>query len=198
MKAEEVATIKSHIRDINLNLLTNEYNIKYDISKRYGIWQRFKKNWELIKYVTKIGGVLTGSRALNCFIIEKKQLFKRKPDDFDFLITEEMMYKIAEKFNIQWNLTDKVISVKKQLWTSYESYSDRCTRRGAVDVHLIIKDNLSDFIEQDGVRLASFSSIVSEKLWFIDNLKKDNARKHFTDLTRIAINFQLMNMDYGK
>lgn len=69
MKSEEVATIKSHIRDINLNLLTNEYNIKYDISKRYGIWQRFKKNWELIKYVTEIGGVLTGSRALNCFII---------------------------------------------------------------------------------------------------------------------------------
>lgn len=198
MKAEEVATIKSHIRDINLNLLTNEYNIKYDISKRYGIWQRFKKNWELIKYVTEIGGVLTGSRALNCFIIEGKQLFKRKPDDFDFLITEEMMYKIAEKFNIQWNLTDKVISVKKQLWTSYDSYGDGCTRRGAVDVHLIIKDKLSDFIEQDGVRLASFSSIVSEKLWFIDNLKKDNARKHFTDLTRIAINFQLMNMDYGK
>ena len=196
MRPEEITTIKSHVRDINLGLLTKDYKVKYDISQRYGVFQRFKKNWKLIKYVTEIGGVLTGSRALRCFTIDGNQLFRRKADDFDFLITEEMMYKISQKFGIYWNLTDKIISVKKQVWTFYDSYGDGETRYGSVEVHLIIKDNLTDFIEEDGIRLASFSSVLAEKLWFIDNLKKDNARKHFVDLTKIAINYQLL--EHGK
>ena len=102
MRPEEITTIKSHVRDINLGLLTKDYKVKYDISQRYGVFQRFKKNWKLIKYVTEIGGVLTGSRALRCFTIDGNQLFRRKADDFDFLITEEMMYKIAQKICINY------------------------------------------------------------------------------------------------
>ncbi len=39
MRPEEITTIKSHVRDINLGLLTKDYKVKYDISQQYGVFQ---------------------------------------------------------------------------------------------------------------------------------------------------------------
>ncbi len=70
-------TLKAYVRDINLNMLTSGYNVQYDTSKSRSKYQFLKLNWKLIKYVTEIGGVLTGSRALRCFTIDGNQLFRR-------------------------------------------------------------------------------------------------------------------------
>ena len=67
--------IKSYIRDINLDILMNCPDVKIDISKRfYNKFRLFYPSRKLIKYVTKIGGVLTGSRATRCYTIEGKPI----------------------------------------------------------------------------------------------------------------------------
>lgn len=187
-------TLKSYIRDINLNMITGGYNIEYDTSKSRSKFQFLKLNWKLIKYVTNLGGVLTGSRALKCCSINDTPMLDRRPDDFDFLITKKMAFQICDHFKFSYNLTDTVISIQKQLWTSYPDYSDDIIRRGAVDVHLIIVDELPEFIEQNGTRITPFTYVINEKLKMIEDssTNKYERQKHAEDLSVLTMRFNLI------
>ena len=69
--------LKSYLRDINLEILMKSPNVEIDISKRYyNRFRLFYPSRKLIKYVTDIGGVLTGSRAIRCFTIEGKPILE--------------------------------------------------------------------------------------------------------------------------
>jgi hypothetical protein len=187
VKVDE-AELKSYIRDINLKLITDKYSITYDTKKSRSRFQFLKKNWELINYVTKLGGVLTGSRALKCYSINGVDILDRKAYDFDFLITKKMAFDICLKFNYSYNLTDNVITIKKQRWTSYNSYNSDTKRYGFVDVDLLIVDELPDFVEMGGIRITSFTYIINEKLKLITK-KMD---KHSSDLCNISMKFNLL------
>jgi hypothetical protein len=183
------AELKSYIRDINLKLITDKYSIKYDTSKSRSRFQFFKKNWDLINYVTKLGGVLTGSRALKCCSINNVFILDREAYDFDFIITKKMAFDICLKFNYAYNLTDSIITIKKQRWTSYNAYNSNNDKRyGYVDVDLLIVDELPEFIEMNGIRITSFTYIINEKLKMITK-KMD---KHSTDLCNISMKFNLL------
>lgn len=187
-------TLKAYVRDINLNMLTGGYDVQYDTSKSRSKYQFLKLNWKLIKYVTNLGGVLTGSRALKCCSINGKEMMDRRPNDFDFLITKEMAFQICDHFKFKYNLTDRIISIKKQRWTSYDTYSDDVTRYGAVDVHLIIVDELPEFIEQNGIRITPFTYVINEKLKMIEDssTNRNEKQKHADDLSALTMRFNLL------
>jgi hypothetical protein len=187
-------TLKSYVRDINLNMITGGYNVQYDTSKSRSKFQFLKLNYKLIKYVTNLGGVLTGSRALKCCTINDNPMLDRRPDDFDFLITKKMAFQICDHFKFNYNLTDDVISIKKQIWTSYPDYSDDIIRRGAVDVHLIIVDELPEFIEQNGIRITPFTYVINEKLKMIEDssTNRNEKQKHADDLSALTMRFNLL------
>lgn len=186
-------TLKSYIRDINLNMLTGGYDVQYDVSKSRSKYQFLKLNWKLIKYVTNLGGVLTGSRALKCCSINGTEMMDRRPNDFDFLITKKMAFQICDHFKFNYNLTDNVISITKQRWTSYSGYGDS-RRYGVVDVHLIIVDELPEFIEQNGIKITPFTYVINEKLKMIEDssTKRDEKKKHADDLSALTMRFNLI------
>ena len=94
----ELDNIKSHLRDINLDLLMNSQNVKIDISRRFNTkFRLFYPSKKLINCIIKHGGVLTGSRAIRCFLLDDKPLLDRKVEDWDFLITLPMAYSIINE-----------------------------------------------------------------------------------------------------
>ena len=194
--------IKSHIRDINLTMLMSNHKIDIDPSKRYSNRIRlFMPNRRLINYINKMGGVLTGSRAIKCYTINGNTILDRKTNDWDFVITKSMAYKICNDFKIEYNLVNTVISIEKCRWHAHPAYGDSY-RLGIVDVHLIIKDELPDYIEKNGVRIANLSYSISEKVKSMDELnntisrnpshfkeEKEELSKHMDDLTQLIIKF---------
>ncbi len=183
--------IKRHLRDINLSMLTNTYDIGFDVSRRQSKFQFLKKNYKLIKYTTNLGGILTGSRALSCYTINGRKLLDRTSGDFDFLITKEMAFKICDHFHFNYNLTDKIIRIEKERWTSKDSYSFGETRFGSVDVDLIIVDELPDYKEEGNVKISHLSSIINSKFKMCDN-----DTKHKNDLRFIIMRFNTINFDF--
>jgi len=115
--------IKGYIRDLNLSLLVGDHKLETDIEKRKDKYQFLKKNGKVIKHITKYGGVLCGSRSMRCYSIGGKQLLDRHSNDWDFVITKDMAFKICENFGMKYDLSN-VISIKKQRWTVHPSYSD--------------------------------------------------------------------------
>lgn len=197
-----VTEIKTFVRDINLTLLSSSKKVDVDISKRYCDKIRlFMPNRKLIKYVTEIGGVLTGSRALRCFSIDGKQIFDRRSKDWDFIVTPEMAFNICNKFDISIIPgVDKVISIKGQRYWRHPAYSDSY-RVGPVDVQLIVKDELPGYKEIKGVRIANFGYTISQKSLLIDELAEkkngswkvgDELDKHIEDMTQLIVKFNCL------
>lgn len=197
-----VTEIKTFVRDINLTLLSTSKKVDVDISKRYCDKIRFfMPNRKLIKYVTEIGGVLTGSRALRCFKIDGKQMFDRRSKDWDFVVTQEMAFNICNKFNISIIPgVDKVISIKGQRHWRHPDYSE-AYRVGPVDVQLIIKDELPGYKEIKGVRIANFGYTIAQKSIMIDEMIQekggtwrvgDELNKHIEDMTQLIIKFNCL------
>ena len=197
-----VTEIKTFVRDINLTLLSSSKKVDIDISKRYCDKIRlFMPNRKLIKYVTEIGGVLTGSRALRCFKIDGKQIFDRRSKDWDFVVTTEMAFNICNKFDISVIPgVDKVISIKGQRHWRHPAYSDSY-RVGPVDVQLIIKDELPGYKEIKGVRIANFGYTIAQKSIMIDEMIEekggswrvgDELNKHIEDMTQLIIKFNCL------
>jgi len=197
--------IKSYMRDINLEILTNCPDVKIDISKRY--YNRFRifyPSRKLIKYVTNIGGVLTGSRAIRCYTIDGKPILERRVNDWDFIVTLDMAFKICADMGIEEiPKIGGVISVKNQRRYVHPSYSDSY-RVGPVDVQLIIKEELPEYTEINKVRIANFGYSISQKIGLVTQLNQDISsqrpsmfnnnsqkeyNKHISDLKEMIIKF---------
>ena len=196
-----VTEIKTFVRDINLTLLSSSKKVDVDISRRYCEIRLLMPNRKLIKYITEIGGVLTGSRALRCFKIDGKQMFDRRSKDWDFVVTTEMAFNICNKFDISIIPgVDKVISIKGQRYWRHPDYSDSY-RVGPVDVQLIIKDELPGYKEIKGVRIANFGYTIAQKSIMIDEMIEekggswrvgDELNKHIEDMTQLIIKFNCL------
>ena len=194
--------MKTFVRDLNLNLLTNKHKIEIDVSKRYNDKVRwFMPSRKLINHIIESGGVLTGSRALRCFKINGKSILDRRTKDWDFIVTQEMAFKICDKFDIGIIPgVDKVISVSNQRYWRHPDYSE-AYRVGPVDVQLIIKDELPEYESVDGVNISPLQYIINEKMKLIDELgdkvinsssiseERKELGKHLDDMTQTIIKF---------
>lgn len=200
----ELNNIKSYLRDINLEILTNCPDVKVDVTKRfYNRFRLFYPNRKLINYVTKIGGVLTGSRAIRCYTILGKPILERKVKDWDFVVTLDMAFRICDEMKIdQIPQLGDTISIQNQRMWRHPDYEESY-RVGPVDVQLIVREELPDFIEIEGVRISQFGYSVSQKIQVANELKnqlsnKPNSipcekskqySKHMTDLREMIIKF---------
>jgi len=194
--------MKSFVRDLSLNLLTNNHKIEIDVSKRYNDKIRwFMPSRKLIIHIIESGGVLTGSRALRCYKINGKSILDRRTKDWDFIVTQEMAFKICDKFDIGIIPgVDKVISVSNQRYWRHPDYSE-AYRVGPVDVQLIIKDELPEYESVDGVNISPLQYIINEKMKLIDELgdkvinsssiseERKELGKHLDDMTQTIIKF---------
>lgn len=191
--------IKGYLRDLNLELISDSPKLEIDISKRYyNKFRLFYPSRKLIKYVTRIGGVLTGSRAIRCYTIEGKPILERRVNDWDFIVTIDMAFKICADMEIeQIPQIGNVISVKNQRMWRHPDYSDSY-RVGPVDVQLIIQEELPDYTEIDGVRITNFGYSLSHKIRLTTDLHSklgggrsidDQYYKHISDLKEMIIKF---------
>ncbi len=195
--------IKAYMRDINLEILMNCQDVNIDVSKRYyNKFRLFYPSRKLIKYVTNIGGVLTGSRAIRCYTINGKPILERRVNDWDFIVTLDMAFKICDDMGIEEiPQIGGVISIKNQRRWAHPSYQD-AYRVGPVDLQLIVKEELPDYTEIDGVRIANFGYSISQKIGLTTDLYKEilsakfgnqdlrsHYDKHIDDLKEIIIKF---------
>jgi hypothetical protein len=202
---EQYNQIKKHVRDINLDIIQDRYRITLHPEDRYNKRIRFRMpNRKIIQYLTEIGAVLTGSRALRCYRFDGIRILNRKMSDWDFLITPEMAMKVASKFGIKWNLVDPIISVEGCRYTVHPAYSSSY-RSGVVDVHMIVREDFPTVMEKDGIRFSDPAYIINEKMKLVDNSPhfmnkldwrdidketKDQFLKQISDLTQMVINFR--------
>jgi len=161
--------MKSFVRDLNLNLLTNSTKIEIDPSKKYcDRFRWFMPNRKLIASIIKSGGVLTGSRALRCYKVNGEYILDRKTKDWDFVVTQDVAFKIGP-VDVQMIIKDELPDYQMVKGIRFSSISYVLNEKVKMidELHTLISNS-------------NYSSISDEKVI---------VGKHLDDMTRVIIKF---------
>ncbi len=181
-----IPEIKTLQRDLKLGQISETHSItvsKKGLPSNSYFWWKKRK---IIKEFLKRGYVLSGSRALNCYRVNGKSILNRIPRDWDFLITREQFIDICKENKIyDFDFNAKSYTIKNHFSVIHNSYGDD-TILVPTEIELFIKDTMPEFIEHEGMRLATLDGIIDCKLDLID--KKISPEKHRMDLNNIYVN----------
>lgn len=117
-----MCTFKKHIRKLKIDLLNNSDTIIFDSNKLFSTFDIFKPNNRKIKWLLKNNSILTGSRFLKCLKINDSQILFDKTNDWDFIVSEELMIKFCKKFNINYNILKSNVRINGSLLTTHCTY----------------------------------------------------------------------------
>lgn len=197
---------KSLSRDIKIGISTGEYKVSVDTTNLFNdFFFIVNHKRKIIKFLFEIGAVLTGSRALDCYRINNKRIFNRKPKDWDFILTKKQFFKLCDKYKIyDFDIDRSSYFLNKSFATfsdgyGVDSYLFPCL------IQIIIKDDegyeeLKYFNgRRNNMRFSKLENIINSKISLSDkpiNLKEsfisykrlESSKKHINDINNLIVN----------
>lgn len=170
---------KSNIRELKIKILEKSKHLKVNTEYCYDSFHFLRKNNNKINYLLSIGAVLTGSRALNSYHYMNKRIFNRKAQDWDLVVTRNMLLKFCAKYDIAYEFKN-YLTIKGDLFSFNTGYGDTY-RIWKSDIDIIVVDTLPSYKIFDGIRIANLGYIIDQKAKLIEenNYLKD---KHLADI----------------
>lgn len=190
---------KSLSRDIKIGISTGEYKVSVDTTNLFNdFFFIVNHKRKIIKFLFEIGAVLTGSRALDCYRINNKRIFNRKPKDWDFILTKKQFFKLCDKYKIyDFDIDRSSYFLNKSFATfsdgyGVDSYLFPCL------IQIIIKDD-EGYEEFNNMRFSKLENIINSKISLSDkpiNLKEsfisykrlESSKKHINDINNLIVN----------
>jgi hypothetical protein len=197
--------IKRYLRDIKFSIIFGEGQITLENDLKefdnkvpflFGKSHQKKRNM-YIKQMKELDGVLTGSAALSMYRINGVRIFKRYPNDLDFMVSRDNFMKFCgmnDFTNVKY--TNQVVSL--DFYTGKDRGSDSYGyHRGYyfhTDFDVIGTDEEVDYEMVGDLKVAKLMDIINYKLYLIEKYMKDisnrdaesEAKKHIGDLFMIV------------
>lgn len=201
---QKLNDIKRYLREIKFSIIfsegmiTLENNLKAFDNKVpffFGKSHQKKRNM-YIKQMKELDGVLTGSAALSMYRINGVQIFKRCPNDLDFLISRDNFMKFCGMNNFTNVMyTNQVVSLDFYTGKNRgeDSYGNHRGYRFYTDFDVIGTDDDVKYEMVGDLKVAKLMDIINYKLYLIDKYMNDTtrmaereAKKHINDLFMIV------------
>jgi hypothetical protein len=202
---QKLNDIKRYLRDIKFSIIFGEGQItlKNDLEEfsgkipfLFGKSHQRKRN-KYIEQIKELDGVLTGSAALSMYRINGVQIFKRYPNDLDFMVSRDNFMKFCgmnDFTNVKY--TNQVVSL--DFYTGKDRGEDSYGyHRGYyfhTDFDVIGTDEEVKYETVGDLKVAKLMDIINYKLHLIDKYMKDitnrdaesESKKHINDLFMIV------------
>jgi len=178
-------------RQLKLELYNNSNQINWQVQLPW--WFYISRVQRKIFNLKKVGGILTGSRALQGYKWNGKKVINRKSRDWDFILTREKLWKFFQLEKIHdLDLDSNIYSINKSLITFYDSYSnckDDHTYIFNGNIDIIIQDD-APYIQYGDWKVSKFLDIWDNKCGLIESLSENKSiYKHTTDINFLKLNF---------
>ena len=200
--------IKRYLRDIKFSIIFGEGQItlENDLEEFSGKVPFFfgkshqKKRNKYIEQMKELDGVLTGSAALSMYRINGVQIFKRYPNDLDFMVSRDNFMKFCGMNDFtNVNYTNTVVSLDFQTGKNRgtDSYGSHRGYYFYTDFDVIGTDEDVKYEVVGDLKVAKLLDIVNYKLYLIEKYMTNTgkqydrdahreAEKHVNDLFRIV------------
>jgi len=202
---QKLNDIKRYLREIKFSIIFGEgmITLENDLKKfdnkvpfLFGRSHQKKRN-KYIAQMKELDGVLTGSAALSMYRINGVKIFKRDPNDLDFMVSRDNFMKFCgmnDFTNVKY--TNQVVSL--DFYTGKDrgsdSYGYHRGYRFYTDFDVIGTDDEVKYETVGDLKVAKLLDIINYKLHLIDKYMKDitnrdaesEAKKHVSDLFMIV------------
>lgn len=169
----------SLVRDLKLGMATGDYDVKLNTSNLFPLFPFGRKKF--LKSILNNGAVLIGSRALLCYKINGHSIMNRKPNDWDFVMSESNFLDFCKDHKIyDFDLSKSSYQMNKSLATFIGSYSE--SHWFPCPIQIVIREEEEPYNEKDGIKFSKLDSIIENKI------KLSNDHKHFVDINNIMVN----------
>ena len=204
---QKINDIKRYLREMKFSIIFDEGQItlKNDLGSMNGKLPMFfgrsaqKKRNRYIEQIKSLDGVLTGSAALSMYRINGVKIFKRYPNDLDFLVSRDSFMKFCGMNSFtRVTYTNTVVSL--DFFTGRDRGNDSYgNHRGYyfhTDFDVIGTDEEVGYEVVGDLKVAKLMDIINYKLHLIDNFMvsakyydrdaENEAKKHINDLFMIV------------
>lgn len=181
---------KRILRDLMISNTLDDPIFTFDpiTYKEYRIWRLYKYNKRRkdILSISKMGGILTGSKVLSKSYIDGKRILENRNtyySDWDFLVTEENIFNITH--NLRFNQGDGIMTYRliSGVYSSDNQYVD-----------LIMVNDLPDVYKVGRYLYTCPLYIINKKIEIVDKslVDYDDLRKHRKDLEEFFWKFNYL------
>lgn len=202
---KKLSDIKRYLREIKFSIIFGEGQItlKNDLEEFDGKVPFFfgkshqKKRNKYIEQIKELDGVLTGSAALSMYRINGVRIFKRYPNDLDFMVSRDNFMKFCGMNDFtRVSYTNTVVSL--DFYTGKDKGSDSYGyHRGYyfhTDFDVIGTDEEVKYDFVGNLKVGKLMDIINYKLHLIDKYmtgaynrdSESEAKKHINDLFMIV------------
>jgi hypothetical protein len=202
---QKLNDIKRYLREIKFSIIFGEgmITLENDLAEfdnkvpfLFGRSHQKKRN-KYIAQMKELDGVLTGSAALSMYRINGVKIFKRDPNDLDFMVSRDNFMKFCgmnDFTNVKY--TNQVVSL--DFYTGKDrgsdSYGDHRGYYFYTDFDVIGTDEEVDYEVVGDLKVAKLMDIINYKLHLIEKYMKDltnrdaeiESKKHIHDLFMIV------------
>lgn len=159
------------------------------VAPKKGFFSFLYKGWKTIDELSNIGGIITGSKAIELYRFNGQKLISRNTDDWDIILSRDNFLKFCGENNLSkfyYNKDRISIDIKRGIYLGTDGYGDE-DYIFKHDIDIIGKDNLPSYEIIGKYKIASLESIISEKLSLIEDNIKDKviSGKHIEDCNLI-------------
>lgn len=170
-----------------------------------------KKRNKYIEQIKELEGVLTGSAALSMYRINGVQIFKRYPNDLDFMVSRDNFMKFCgmnDFTNVNYSNTVVSLDLHTGEDRGTDSYGDHRGYYFHTDFDVIGTDEDVKYEVVGDLKVAKLLDIVNYKLYLIDKYMTNmgnqynrdahrEAEKHVNDLFMIVTTIAAHDKNYG-
>ncbi len=185
-----ISETKIFLRDFKTSELINDSSNEFKIVLPKKEFLSFLyKGWKTIDELSKMGGIITGSKAIELYRFNDQKIIHRTTDDWDILISRDNFLKFCGENNLSKFYYDKdriSIDIKRGIYLGTDGYGVE-NYIFKHDIDIIGTDSLPTYKSIGKYKIASLESIISEKLSLIeDNIRnKVVSTKHIEDCNLI-------------
>lgn len=202
---KKLSDIKRYLREIKFSIIFGEGQItlKNDLEEFDGKVPFFfgkshqKKRNKYIEQIKELDGVLTGSAALSMYRINGVRIFKRYPNDLDFMVSRDNFMKFCGMNDFtRVSYTNTVVSL--DFYTGkdkgFDSYGHHRGYYFHTDFDVIGTDEEVKYDFVGNLKVGKLMDIINYKLHLIDKYmtgaynrdSESEAKKHINDLFMIV------------
>jgi len=160
---EIISESRIFLRDLKIrDILENRNQFKITQPKR-GLFSFLYRGWKTIDEVSKLGGIISGSRALSLYRINGSPIINRKPNDWDILLSRDSFLKFCGLNNLSdfyYNKDTISIQLKSGIYVGRDYWDEKRNYIFKHDIDLIAVDELPEYIQIGKYKVATLESIL--------------------------------------
>lgn len=191
-KESLLADMQPFMRELRIRSVTHD-GVFTCRRPRRGLLSPLHKGHRIVDRLCRMGGIITGSRALKYHRLGDRPLLDREPGDWDILVDKATLYRFCAETGmtgVEYHDDRLILQISTGLYTGLQGYTSRPSYLFRHDIDLMAREDLPPFVQCGPHRVATVESVLATKMRSVEMGTVAYEQKHMEDCFSVMAKFR--------